>query len=356
MHNTKIADISDKSEIFNVVMTITDNAAIAEGGTIKAQCNGRSWIGVIENNKAKLYTSEVGDYTITVTSINGSVYTTILTVPYFGQYITDISSGTLVVTCTEARGNGKICNVRSCDDNYNFTDTYNRTQTFSTGLELTFLEIPSGKYLITVDGKYVFAKEITSIQYPVSAQVECKQWLYRNGNQCIWNTGGWIVCSVDGSQETYHGTTSNYTASVVFGEDKIYFKLSVYSPQSGSENSWHFPAVSANTNFGTLKPINITKYTKCIVPLTTSTNQLSKVFREGSINNSDTKVSSETVVASMNTATDNIPANVVSTEAYFVFGGKIAISRYENAPNTGRPSVGNYSRNLDQMISEIYLI
>lgn len=130
----------EKSEISNVVITITDNAAIAEGGAVTVTCNGKSWSSAIKNGKAKLYASEVGNYTITVVTTDAEpvTYTTMLVCPYFGQFSTDIYSGTLVVTCTEEGGNGKTCNVRSCDDEYKPTDAYNLTQTFDTTLELTF--------------------------------------------------------------------------------------------------------------------------------------------------------------------------------------------------------------------------
>ena len=164
----------EKSVISNVVITLTDNAAVAEGGAVTASCNGKSWSSTIKNGKAKLYASEVGNYIITVVTTDAEpvTYTTMLVCPYFGQFSTDIYSGTLVVTCTEEGGNGKTCNVRSCDDEYNPTDAYNLTQTFDTGLELTFLGVPSGKYLITVDDKYVFFKEIVTIQNINSVQVE----------------------------------------------------------------------------------------------------------------------------------------------------------------------------------------
>lgn len=168
---------STKNVLSNVTITITDNTGVAEGETAIATCNNKEFISLIKNGIAKFYTSEVGMYTITAGN-----YSTVLVCPYFGNFSTDIYSGSLKVTCIDVDGNGKICQVRSCDDDYNFTSNYNLTQTFDSGLELTFLGIPTGKYLITVDERYRFFKEIVSIQNINEVEVELKQWLYKNGD------------------------------------------------------------------------------------------------------------------------------------------------------------------------------
>jgi len=179
-----------KKEISNVTITITDNAAVVgDGEVVTAVCNEKVFTSSLNKGTCKIYSTEVGTYTITV-----GEYSTMLICPYYGQFSTDIYSGTLRITCTDEDGNGKTCQVRSCDDDYNFTNTYNLTQIFDNSLELTFMGVPTGKYIITVDEKYRFFKEIISIQNANETEVELKQWLYKDGDECVWNTGGWMKC------------------------------------------------------------------------------------------------------------------------------------------------------------------
>lgn len=76
----------EKTEYSNVTITILDSAGVAEGGTVTATCNNKSWETTIRNGKAKLYTSEVGNYTIGAVATDGTKYTTMLTCPYFGMF------------------------------------------------------------------------------------------------------------------------------------------------------------------------------------------------------------------------------------------------------------------------------
>lgn len=354
---------AEKNQISNVVMTITDNAAVAEGGFVKAECNGKSWSSTIKNGKAKLYASEVGNYLITVTATDGTTYTTMLVCPYFGQFSTDIYSGTLVVTCTEAGGNGKTCNVRSCDDEYNPTDAYNLTQTFDTGLELTFLGIPSGKYLVTVDDKYVFFKEIASIQNVNSVNVELKQWLYRNGDQCVLNTGGWIKGLINSSTTPVSGTggTANGSVSVnvSFNANNIGYACYGSAPALNGKDYegrtyGRRAAISGNVNFGTVSALktDISKYTKMHV---TGTNGILAAFRTGSANNANTSISTATILGSGNANSMNL--NFRSSHPYIVLGNTFSCGSENRWSETGlNVSVGSYSFNAGGTITEIYLV
>ena len=344
----------EKSKISNVVITITDNAAIAEGAAVTASCNGKSWSSAINNGKAKLYASEVGNYTITVVTTDAEpvTYTTMLVCPYFGQFSTDIYSGTLVVTCTEASGNGKTCNVRSCDDEYVPTDAYNLTQTFDTALELTFLGIPAGKYLVTVDDKYVFFKEIASIQNVNSVKVELKQWLYRNGNQCEWNTGGWMKCSNDYKIEDakyYSGTmTGTATANVDFLDDRIRYVCEGKALVGGPGSVYYRAGISIETSFGTklLLTKDISIYKKMIV---SNSKGLIGTFRVGSDNSAVTNINTPTIIQS-GTA-DNMDLAMEKNQPFLVLGNKhvyAAVQGVNKAP--GALTIDNNCE-----ISEIWL-
>lgn len=364
----------EKSEISNVVITLTDNAAVAEGGAVTATCNGKSWSSAIKNGKAKLYASEVGNYTITVVTTDAEpvTYTTMLVCPYFGQFSTDIYSGTLVVTCTEEGGNGKTCNVRSCDDEYNPTDAYNLTQTFDTTLELTFLGIPSGKYLVTVDDKYVFFKEIVTIQNINSVQVQLKQWLYRNGDECLYNTGGWMKCKVSSSADTRHAvywlssdnsrqTTSagRANASVDINATSIDIKCNGSSnvSQTSAGNRYCRGATNATVSIGTIHPINHpSAYTSLHV---SGSNGQQASFRTGESNGENTDIN--TTVVLQKEIADGMEIKMENAiSAYLIIGNVYAYDGL-GATGWGHSTVGltynpgNVSYNTDATLTEIWL-
>ena len=351
----------EKSEISNVVITITDNAAIAEGGAVTVTCNGKSWSSAIKNGKAKLYASEVGNYTITVVTTDAEpvTYTTMLVCPYFGQFSTDIYSGTLVVTCTEEGGNGKTCNVRSCDDEYKPTDAYNLTQTFDTTLELTFLGIPSGKYLVTVDDKYVFFKEIVTIQNINSVQVQLRQWLYNHGDECSWNTGGWIKCqcgkSISTSIANGHTSTASVAADVVFGNSSIDFSCyghaGVYSWTSNQITRRKRAGFSVNTNFGTKKTLK-KSISLCSRLRVITSNNLQACFRTGAENVSSTSIDTATILqkGAIN-ANNGLEFILGDLEPYLVLGNNYSV------PSVGSTTsaVSDANFNCNSTITEIWL-
>lgn len=349
---------SEKNQISNVVITITDNAAIAEGGVVTATCNNKRWSSTIKNGKAKLYTSEVGNYTITVVTTDAEpvTYTTMLVCPYFGQFSTDIYSGTLVVTCTEDGGNGKTCNVRSCDDEYNPTDAYNLTQTFDTGLELTFLGIPSGKYLVTVDDKYVFFKEIVTIQNVNSVNVELKQWLYKNGDQCLHNTGGWMKCAIKQDVSTVSKQNGSSTgvanANVAFNSSNISFICNGYSNavRAAAFDSYYGirGATYATTTLGTVKALREDIKDYKTLNVTGKSSQLIAAFRTGAANSGSIKVNTATVLGS---GSPPLNLNIGSNHPYLVLGCTVG---YEGIDWYGdMPSSVSYNANCS--ITEVWL-
>ena len=359
---------SEKNQISNVVITITDNAAIAEGGIVTATCNNKRWSSTIKNGKAKLYASEVGNYTITVVTTDAEpvTYTTMLVCPYFGQFSTDIYSGTLVVTCTEDGGNGKACNIRSCDDEYKPTDAYNLTQTFDTTLELTFLGIPAGKYLVTVDDKYVFFKEIVTIQNINSVQVELKQWLYKNGDQCMHNTGGWMKCKntktsnpnpVGGSHVTAVAgiTTEAFSA---FENDKIHLKTQCSSDGGGfyrgPSTAWYFSGTASVSNhIGTKSKfkMSLLKYDKCIVQASNYGKYLLSM-RSGNENDANTNVSTPTILCKAPLKNSMQISSADDVLASIVLGIDFSFSQKNGGNTAAEVAVTN---NEEVYITEIWL-
>lgn len=361
---------SNKIERSNVMITITDNAGVVEGGEVVAVCNGKTFTSTLKNGVAKLYTTEVGTYTITV-----GEYSTMLVCPYYGQFSTDIYSGTLKVTCTEAGGNNKTCHVQSCDYNYEFTNSYNLTQTFDTSLVLTFLGIPTGKYLITVDDKYRFFKEITSIQNINEIDVELKQWLFNNGDQCEWNTGGWMQCQCNNSTRFGYATglsTSGISKPIASQSFNLTSTaLHIYQNcmanevfgrnSSGGIINCARGTVSSNIYCGTKKelPLSLINYTKLI---NVATQSILISLRSGETNNENTNASTEIILASGTNS--ELSVNLINTKGYVVLGRSFRDNGYGCYRNgdqnilieTVKSPRGNLNYNYVSDISEIYLI
>lgn len=358
----------NKTERSNVMITITDNAAVAEGETVTAFCNNKTFTSTIRNGIAKLYTSEVGTYTITA-----GEYSTMLVCPYFGMFSTDIYSGVLKVTCIEEGGNNKTCHVQSCDDEYNLINNYNLTQTFDAGLELVFLGIPTGKYLITVEDKYRFYKEITSIQNISTINVELKQWLFNNGEQCEWNTGGWMQCQCDGSITTT-GHWSNgfiYTSTATHDEE---FQLTsdsirLYQHCTAVETSrfisgsvfWYARSnVVSRLYIGTKKklPFSLERYNSLNY---NSNKSITIALRSGSLNNTNTNTTTPTVL--VQGSNYNLEISLLSESGSAVIGNIFTCAGYGRTADGGelnggttRNSKGNLNETFIADITEIYLV
>jgi len=353
----------------NVTITVTDNAAVlTEGEVVTATCNNKTFTSTLHKGKCKIYSTEVGTYTI-----SAGEYNTMLICPYYGQFSTDIYSGVLKVTCIESGGIDKTCQVRSCDEEYNFTDDYSLTQTFDSSLELTFMGIPTGKYLITIDDRYRFFKEITSIQNINSIDVELKQWLYNHGSQCEWNTGGWMQCQCNGSATTRYTSnspawysTGAYNQSTSFTDSALRIYQKCTSQEGIRRNSGGGvmyacrAIVSSNSFMGTIKqiPILMSKYSKTHY---TATKPLTIAVRTGVLNNENTNTSTATVLIS-GTASD-IDMNIIEADGMIVIGQSFYDAGYGYTYNGStyngtleHSSHGNLNYELTSDITEIYLV
>lgn len=358
---------SNKIERSNVMITITDNAGVVEGGEVVAVCNRKTFTSTMKNGVAKLYTTEVGTYTITV-----GEYSTMLVCPYFGMFSTDIYSGTLKVTCIEAGGNGKSCHVQSCDDNYEFTDDYNLTQVFDTSLELTFLGIPTGKYLITVDDRYRYFKEITSIQNINEIDVELKQWLFNNGDQCEWNTGGWMQCQSTGSITTLGHWFNGFTLPSSTTHDEEFQltidSLRLYQHCTAIETSMKFTSyflyarssVSSHLYAGTKKELSLSleRYDNLNY---NSNKSITIALRSGSLNNTSTNTSTQTIL--IQGTNSKLEINLQSKTGSVVIGNILNYIGYGTTTGgndfnggTTRNPKGNLNATSVVDISEIYLV
>lgn len=346
----------------NVVIIVTDKdglISIEEDG-VRAECNGKTWNETIKDGKAIFYCSEVGNYTINAMGADGKIYETMLKCPYFSMFSTDISSGVLNVTCTDAEGTGKTCTVCSCDDNYNITTGYNLALTFGTDLVLLFPGVAKGKYLVTVDGKYTFYREITSIESISHMEVELKHWLYRNGEQCTWNTGGWLACGNQGYDTSSFYSAAGYppvpniSRSTVFDENGITITGSIYcGAVAYYENSKCYSGRGRGylwQGVGTRNKVKgISKFQSIYV--SNSGNAPAITVRNGAANSAATYRDTATKLKSGASALDI--SGITADDAYIVIDDYVNVS---GALGVSLSSVGAASGNCSTKINEIYMV
>lgn len=208
--------------------------------------------------------------------------------------------------------------------------------------------------------------EIVSIccnQNVNSVNVECKQWLYRNGDQCVLNTGGWIKGLINSSTTPVSGTggTANGSVSVnvSFNANNIGYACYGSAPALNGKDYegrtyGRRAAISGNVNFGTVSALktDISKYTKMHV---TGTNGILAAFRTGSANNANTSISTATILGSGNA--NSMTLNFRSSHPYIVLGNTFSCGSENRWSDTGlNVSVGSYNFNAGGTITEIYLV
>lgn len=346
----------------NVVIIVTDKdglISIEEDG-VRAECNGKTWNETIKDGKAIFYCSEVGNYTINAMGADGKIYETMLKCPYFGMFSTDISSGVLNVTCTDAEGTGKTCTVCSCDADYNVMDGYNLTLTFGTDLVLLFPGVAKGKYLVTVDGKYTFCKEITSIESITHMEVELKHWLYRNGEQCTWNTGGWLTCGNQGYDINSFYTAAGYppvpniSRNTTFAVDGITITGSIYCGATAYYESGKCYSGRGRgflwQGIGTRNKVKGIRQFKYIYASSTG-NAPAITMRDGVANNVATYRDTATKLKSGASSLDI--SGLATDDAYIVVDDYLNVS---GASALSAGSVGAASGNCNTKINEIYMV
>lgn len=194
--------------------------------------------------------------------------------------------------------------------------------------------------------------------------MELKQWLYRNGDQCVWNTGGWVKGIVNSSttpKKAQYGNTStpSVSASVSFNSTNISYvcngtarRATGYGGDSdGRYYYWSVGGYSLNVNFCTQNPlkIDISKYTKTVL----TSGNVSSTFRTGSANSANTSVDTATV---LNKGVANRAINIGNARPYFVVGQSYSYGGQNSVQ--GRQNDGEVvnSVNYNCTITEIYLV
>lgn len=193
-----------------------------------------------------------------------------------------------------------------------------------------------------------------------SVEVELKQWLYKNGDQCLHNTGGWMKCLVKGEAGSvtisFGGTVhATVNTGITFNENAISFICNASSPVSnaygGAANYyWGAPSYSVSANFGTRKPlrIDIMKYTKVVL----SSGDVNASFRVGVANGTEVAHNTATVLSN---GSANRILNLGSAFPYMVIGASGVTNGQPDGWGT-HPEGIFASIDCDCTITEIYLV
>lgn len=197
-----------------------------------------------------------------------------------------------------------------------------------------------------------------------SVQVDLKQWLYKNGEEFPWNTGGWMKCKV-GTVNTQHYASVNQAlspsgtviADVTMTNTDLRFKGSAsatcgYTNNQGYGDNYSRSTIWSYMNAGTQKPLSNLKAYKQLKTSATSIPIAS--IRTGNKNDSNTLLSTPTVVVSGNTP---LTLNIMADSGYLVVGKNIGANGYGVSSANGRISTnpGNFSALFEAVITEIWL-
>lgn len=178
------------------------------------------------------------------------------------------------------------------------------------------------------------------------------------------NTGGWKKCKV-GIVNTQHYANGNQALSpagsvaanaTITGLDlRLKGNASAtcgYTNNQGYGDNYSRSTVWSYMNVGTQKPLSHLKEYKQLKIVATSAPTIS--LRTGSNNDSNTTISTATVVAS-----GNAPLNLalIADSGYLVVGKNIGANGYGSGSVNGRieTNPGNFSASFDTVITEIWL-
>lgn len=179
-----------------------------------------------------------------------------------------------------------------------------------------------------------------------------RQWLYNHGNECVWNTGGWMKCLI-GDKVTpitlgqiTHGGTSG--ASVDFLSDRIKYVCNINVSIYYNEGYYYRPAVYAYATLGTKSGLvkDISAYKKMMV---SNSNRLTGVFRIGSENSSSTDINTATIIQSG--VAGDMDLAMEANHPFLVLGNKYIYSQIVRAVK----NPGNISVDHNCEITEIWL-
>lgn len=199
-----------------------------------------------------------------------------------------------------------------------------------------------------------------------SAQVELKQWLYRNGAEFPWNTGGWsygkvaLVHNAKWPGASGYATCELNANHVKFSgkakSDTIYGAYDGYSGYYLSD-CWSYMNIFAN------KPClknNISKYSSAVIDgerVSSIGSQTPRfVVRTGGPSNSETTIGTATITYNgpVDTGINTLGIQGISTgnDNYFVFGMTLGANGHEG----WQINTGSFSYEHTYKLYSLYLV
>lgn len=183
-----------------------------------------------------------------------------------------------------------------------------------------------------------------------------RQYLYRDGDQCEWNTGGWIKCKEDaiayiGAIPNSAGPTSTGVVSkkLEFSDSSILLSGSVSANAIKSGSYYIRGGGLVNANIGTSKPlpVSIQKYASLLIA--GSNDGVKYNIRTGTINDINTTTSTATILQSG--SGDHAELALADYKPYLVIGKTL------NYPaQIPTYSIPNINDSFSAEITEIYLV
>lgn len=180
--------------------------------------------------------------------------------------------------------------------------------------------------------------------------MELKQWLYNHGDECAWNTGGWMVCKVENTGSLVQGVISSTAmSSVVMTKTSIDYKCTLKVVSTASGGQYYSLRYTSISTFGTKTPLtkDISSYHKLY--LNDGTKGTISTFRTGTPNSGSTDIHTSTILQSIGTNINEI--SMSSNYPYLVVGNYYYMgSNYVGTTNYA------CNRNHNCTITEIYLV
>ena len=196
--------------------------------------------------------------------------------------------------------------------------------------------------------------EIVSIccnQNVNSVQICLRQYLYNHGDQCHWNTGGWIKCKEDVvSRPLSTVAKSTVTQNLVLAKDRIIMSGSVIadSVYASYDKAYARGGGLVNANIGTIKPLPVLISKYRTIKISTA-NNIDYNIRTGAKNDNTTTTSTATILQRSNIEDTKLALG--NYYPYIVIGKTFDYSAALTPTDPGKLNVS-----FESEITEIYLM
>lgn len=181
-----------------------------------------------------------------------------------------------------------------------------------------------------------------------SVNVQLRQWLYNHGEQCPWNTGGWLRCAYDAIPRNTSISIPKVASEVTFADASIFLSGSISANAAGS-SSFYRGGGLVNANIGTTKPLPISIQKYITLQITGSNAGIKYNIRTGATNDGNTTTSTSIILQSG--SGDSVALALSDYRPYIVIGRTLDYSAINGQAT--RPI--NINESFFAEISEIWL-